>query len=195
MRVKICGITNAEDAFMCEDMGADAIGFVHVDGRQRSVPVDDVREICASVGPMTATVLVCSPADAESAVELASRSGSDAVQLYGLDVDSLDAVRACGVGVIRAVPPNREQARKYADHADALLFESGTPGTGTGFDYALAPVDCCRRAIIAGGLNVSNIDAAKRRRPYALDVSSGVESTPGRKDPDLVREFIRRCRL
>jgi phosphoribosylanthranilate isomerase len=195
VKVKVCGITNSEDAFACEDLGADALGFVHVDGRRRSIELDSVREICSSLGPMTTTVLVCAPTDAGSALKLIDRCGASAVQLYTLDAESLDSVRESGVRVIRAVRPDRAEAAVFADHADALLFESGTPGTGTGFDYSQTPVDCCRRAIIAGGLRADNLESAKRMNPYALDVSSGVESTPGRKDPLLVDEFIRRCRL
>ncbi|HIH01117.1 TPA: phosphoribosylanthranilate isomerase [Thermoplasmata archaeon] len=194
MKVKICGITSAEDAFMCEELGADALGFVHVSGRARSLQPGEIRDICGSLGPMVTTVLVCAPPDTGSALELIDRSRARVVQLYTLEGKSLDAIRATGVRVIRAVRPDPEEADVFADHADALLFESGKPGTGTGFDYSSVPVSRCRRAIIAGGLTVGNLEEAKRMNPYALDVSSGVESTPGSKDRALVSEFIRRCR-
>ena len=96
--------------------------------------------------------------------------------------------------VIRAVRPDRAEAALYAGHSDMLLFEEAAPGTGSGYDYSTVPVDSCERCIIAGGLNARNIDRALMMKPYALDVSSGVESTPGRKDPQLVSEFIRRCK-
>ncbi|MGB2582196.1 MAG: phosphoribosylanthranilate isomerase [Thermoplasmata archaeon] len=195
MKVKICGITNAEDAFACEDSGADALGFVHVPGRSRSITLDRIADICASLGPMTTSVLVCLPSDDKAAMDMIGRSGADIIQVHSLDPQSLDSVRGSGIGVVKAVRPNRGEAAIYAEHADALLFENGVPGTGTGFDYSQTPVDCCRRAIIAGGLNIDNLERAKVMNPYALDVSSGVESAPGRKDPELVREFIRRCRL
>ncbi len=195
MKVKICGITNAEDAFACENSGADALGFVHVPGRNRSVSLDGIADMCASLGPMTTSVLVCLPSDDKAAMDMVERSRADIVQVHSLDPRSLDSVRESGIGVIRAVRPDRDEATTYAEHADALLFENGVPGTGTGFDYSQTPVDCCRRAIIAGGLNIDNLEQAKVMEPYALDVSSGVESTPGRKDLDLVREFIRRCKL
>ncbi len=194
MKVKICGITNAEDAFACEDSGADALGFVHVPGRRRSIPLDRIAGICSSLGPMTTSVLVCMPSDDRTALDLVERSGGDIIQVHSLDPRSLDSVRGSGIGVIRAVRPDRDEATTYAEHADALLFENGVPGTGTGFDYSQTPVDCCRRAIIAGGLNIDNLERAKVMKPYALDVSSGVESAPGKKDQELVREFIRRCR-
>jgi len=195
MKVKICGITNAEDAFACENSGADALGFVHVPGRNRSVSLDGIADICASLGPMTTSVLVCLPSDDKAAMDMVERSRADIVQVHSLDPRSMDSVRESGIGVIRAVRPDRDEATTYAEHADALLFENGVPGTGAGFDYSQTPVDCCRRAIIAGGLNIGNLEQAKVMEPYALDVSSGVESTPGRKDLELVREFIRRCKL
>ncbi len=195
MKVKICGITNAEDAFACEDSGADALGFVHVPGRSRNTALDQIADTCASLGPMTTSVLVCMPSDDKAAMNMVESSRADIVQVHSLDPRSLDSVRGSGIRVIRAVRPDRDEAATYAEHADALLFENGEPGTGTGFDYSQTPVDCCRRAIIAGGLNIDNLEQAKVMEPYALDVSSGVESTPGRKDPGLVREFIRRCKL
>ena len=188
-------MTSAEDAFMCEELGADAIGFVHVNDRARSLQPAKIRDICGSLGPMVTTVLVCAPPSIGSALELIDRCRVRVIQLYTLEGKSLDAIRATGVRVIRAVRPDPEEAAVFADHADALLFESGKPGTGSGFDYSRVPVSCCRRAIIAGGLSVDNLEEAKRMNPYALDVSSGVESTPGTKDRSLVGEFIRRCRL
>jgi len=182
MKVKICGITNAEDAFACEDSGADALGFVHVPGRSRSTALDRIADICASLGPMTTSVLVCLPSNDKAAMDMVERSRADIVQVHSLDPRSLDSVRESGIGVIRAVRPDRDEATTYAEHADALLFENGVPGTGTGFDYTQTPVDCCRRAIIAGGLNIDNLEQAKTMEPYALDVSSGVESTPGKND-------------
>ena len=194
MKVKICGITNAEDAHLCEDAGADALGFVHFPGRGRSLPLEEIAAICSTVGPMTSRVLVCPAEDVPTALDMVERSGADVLQLYSLDRESLAEVRGHGVRVIRAVRPVRSDAIRYADVADALLFEEGVPGTGTDHDYSRVPVGCCSRAIIAGGLNVDNVEEAKRLGPYALDVSSGVETAPGRKDPELVSEFIRRCK-
>ena len=194
MKVKICGIANSSDAHMCEDAGADALGFVHFPGRKRSVPLEDIESIGSTVGPMIAKVLVCSPSDVAEALEMAERSSTSVIQVYSLDRDELNEVRDQGIKVIRAVRPVRSDALRYADAADALLFEEGVPGTGTSHDYSRIPVGCCSRAIIAGGLRVENVDEAKRLNPYALDVSSGVEAPSGKKDPELVSKFIRRCR-
>ncbi len=194
VKVKICGITNPTDAAMCEDLGADALGFVHVSGRTRSVPIERISGICSTIGPMTAKVMVCAPSDVDHALDLAGRSGVDALQLYSLSPAQLDEIRAVGVGVMRVIKPDRSLALEYAGSADALVFESGVPGTGSSYDYSSVPIDSCPRPIIAGGLTLDNIASVKALRPYAVDVSSGVERSPGKKDPQLVSEFVRRCR-
>lgn len=194
MKVKICGVTNVSDAAMCEDMGADAVGFVHFPGRSRSIPLETISDICSTLGPMTAKVLVCAPSEQGHAVELASRCGVDALQLYTMSPAQLDEIRETGVKVMRVIRPDRALAIEFVDSVDALVFESGEPGKGTPYDYSRIPVDCCPRAIIAGGLNLANLSLAKALHPYALDVSSGVERSPGKKDPQLVSEFVRRCK-
>lgn len=195
MKAKICGVTSLADAVMCEESGADAVGFVHVDGRSRSIPLDEVEGICSVLGPMTTTVLVCLPRSAEEASGMFRRSGADVLQLHSLEPSEIQSLRNEGIRVIRAVPPTRSEAAKFSTSADALLFEAGSPGTGSAYDYSKVPVDLSRRAIIAGGINLLNMHLALVLKPYALDVSSGVEISPGRKDPELVGEFVRRCHL
>jgi len=194
MKVKICGLTTLEDAVMCEDLGADAIGLVHFPGRTRSLALDKIADISSSLGPLTTKVLVCAPRTTSEALEMMLASNVDALQLYSLEPCELLELRKLGVRAFRVVPPVREVASRFSRATDALVFEGGTPGSGTSYDYSKVPLDCCRKAIIAGGLSPSNLHLAKSLRPYGLDVSSGVESTPGRKDPELVSEFIRRCR-
>lgn len=194
MRVKICGITNLEDASMCEELGADAVGFVHFPGRSRSLPLEAIARICSSLGPMVTRVLVCAPVDTTEALQMIDRSNAGVIQVHSLVPEEVEEVRGQGTKVIRAVPPTRSEALRFARVADALLFEYGTPGTGTPYDFSIAPIDTCQRAIIAGGLNLENLEVAKALRPYALDVSSGVELKVGKKDPGLVAEFIRRCK-
>ena len=194
MKVKICGITSIEDACLCDDLGADALGFVHVPGRMRTLPLVRIREICSSIGPMSVKVLVCAPDDVASARDMFDAAGVDVLQLHSLGPEELSELRSEGIRVIRSVPPVRQEAERYAHSADALLFEGGSPGTGSSYDYSEVPLDVCGRGIIAGGLTPSNLHEAKALGPYALDVSSGVEAVPGRKDPSLVEEFVRRCR-
>ena len=194
MRVKICGITNGDDAGMCEDEGADALGFVHVEGRSRSLPLRDIRDICSTLGPMTTTVLVCSPSSVFEAADLFDQSGVHVLQLHSLEPDQVSSLYDQDISVIRAVRPDRLEAMRYANQVHALLFEHGKPGTGTPYDYSRVPLDCHPRSIIAGGLTLENLDTAISMRPYALDVSSGVELTEGRKDPELVSKFVGRCK-
>jgi phosphoribosylanthranilate isomerase len=194
MKVKVCGITSLDDAVMCEESGADALGFVHVRGRSRSLELDRVAEACSVLGPMTSKVLVCSPRSSEEAAEMFRKSDADILQLHSLEPDETQRLRDDGIRLIRAVSPVRHEALRFSEIVHAILFESGIPGTGTVYDYSEVPIDVCRRVIIAGGLTISNVDKALAKNPYALDVSSGVERSPGRKDPALVSEFIRRCK-
>jgi phosphoribosylanthranilate isomerase len=193
MKVKICGITSLEDATMCGELGADMIGFVHVPSRKRSLPVEKISGICSSLGPTMTTVVVCAPHDLKEALHLFVESGADVLQTYSLEPSDLIKLRDLRVEVFRVVPPDRSEATRFSEAADALVFENGKPGTGSSYDYATIPIDCCEKAIVAGGLTIENLHLAKVLGPYALDVSSGVESSPGKKDPELVAEFIRRC--
>jgi len=194
VKAKICGITSLDDATMCEEEGADAIGFVHFPGRGRSLPLAMISEIMRSIGPLTTKILVCDPKNFDEAARMFDLSGADMLQVYSLPPEVLQEFRDAGGSVIRAVKPDSSEALKYAGSADALLFEAGIPGTGASYDYSSVPTECCVRSIIAGGLRIDNMQAAKARKPYALDVSSGVESSPGKKDRAMVSEFIRRCR-
>jgi len=194
MHVKICGLTNLSDALMCEELGADSLGFVHVTGRHRSLDVDEVSDLMASIRSSVSKVLVCAPRNVTEAVDLFERTGADFLQLHSLEPSDVASLRDNDIPVIRAVPTDRTVAESFAPHAYALLFESGIPGSGSSYDYSTVPVDVCDRSIIAGGLRPDNLEGALAMRPYGIDVSSGVESIPGRKDPDLVAAFIRRCR-
>ncbi|HEX9907986.1 MAG TPA: phosphoribosylanthranilate isomerase [Thermoplasmata archaeon] len=194
MRVKICGLTSLADAAMCDELGADALGFVHVPGRTRSLPIERISGIISSLGPLTTKVLVCKPNSKPEAEEFFAASGADILQLHSLGPDDLDSLRSGGIPLIRAVPPLRTEAERFANHAEALLFESGDAGTGTSYDYSDVPTNACRRYIIAGGLTPMNVAKAISMNPYAVDVSSGVERVAGSKDRELVRDFIRRCK-
>lgn len=195
MLVKICGLMSLNDALMCEELGADALGFVHVDGRHRSLGIGEISDITSSIRSSVSKVLVSAPRNVTEAVDMFERSGADTLQLHSLEPDEVASLGDQGIQVIRAVPTDRAVAEPFAPHAYALLFEGGVPGTGSSYDYSTVPVDVCNRPIIAGGLRPDNLDGALAMRPYGVDVSSGVESVPGRKDPDLVAAFIRKCRL
>lgn len=194
MKVKVCGIMSAKDAAMCEELGADALGFVHVKGRARSLSLDRIAEFCSTIGPMTTKVLVCCPTSRDEASRMFDRAGADVLQVHSLEPKEIQDLRDEGVKLIRAVEPDLAEASRFSGSVDALLFEAGVPGTGSAYDYSRVPVSICKRSIIAGGLTLSNMHKAIAVNPYALDVSSGVESAAGQKDHDLVAEFIARCR-
>ena len=194
MKVKICGITSGEDAAMCEDLGADALGFVCVPGRSRSRPLSEISDMCSSLGPITAKVLVCNPDSVDSALSMLARSGADVLQLYSLNPEELAELREQGARIMRVVRPSDTDCARFAANSDALVFEEGVPGTGSSYDYSIIPQELRDRAFIAGGLNPDNVHLAKAVKPYGVDVSSGVELILGKKDPGRVEAFIRRCR-
>lgn len=194
MKVKICGITSSEDAALCEDLGADALGFVHVPGRTRSLSLESISKMCSSLGPITSKVLVCKPQTVDSALAMLADSGADMLQLYSLGVDELLALRDHGAKVLRVVKPSDGNAEHISSVVDALVFENGAPGTGVAYDYSTIPTRLRGRSFIAGGLTPENVQAARALKPYGVDVSSGVEVQFGRKDPRKVENFIRRCK-
>ena len=194
MKVKICGITNREDAAMCEDLGADALGFVHFPGRARSRTLSEIADMCSSIGSLTAKVLICAPTSVTEALSMLYQSGADGLQLYSLEPEETRTLKMSGASVMRVVKPDRMEAVRFSYAVDAIVFENGKPGTGSTYDYSKVPIDSCSRAIIAGGLNLDTLGSAKQMRPYGLDVSSGVERVQGKKDAALVSEFIRRSK-
>lgn len=194
MKVKICGITRLEDAAMCEDLGADALGFVHYPGRSRSISLRSISEIGASLGPVTSKVLVCRPSSVGESLLMLSDSGADALQLYSLSPDETSELRDRGVKVMRVVRSSGDEAERFASAVNALVFEEGPPGSGASYDYSRIPSKLRSRAFIAGGLTPQNVHQVVALKPYGVDVSSGVETVPGRKDPAKVISFIKRCR-
>lgn len=202
-RVKICGITEREDLDAVVDAGTDAVGLT-VD-----VPVDTPREIdsaqavelARATPPFVTTVLVTMPETPEAAVDLAARVQPDVVQIHGhLTPGDLAYLSAKIHGdVVKAVSP--KDAPAYDTVADALLVDSldetGAGGTGDAHDWDRTRelVETLSSPIVlAGGLTADNVaDAVETVRPFAVDVASGVESRPGRKDPDAVRSFVRRA--
>jgi phosphoribosylanthranilate isomerase len=190
MRVKICGITRPEDARFAEGEGADAIGVVVFSGdvSRRSVSVERAKEIFSAVGPFTTTVAVThtrSPDDLEQIIAMRP----DAIQISFPFQFSEDP----GVRVIRVVG----RGEPLPEDCDAVIVDD-SHGGGRPFDAGYAQETVKRSkvpVILAGGLTPENVGEAVRRvRPYAADVASGVELSPGIKDKEKVRAFIAACR-
>jgi phosphoribosylanthranilate isomerase len=195
IRVKVCGVTRPADARIAAELGAAAIGLLMWPRSPRYVDVHAAREIVASLPPFVLAVGVfVNQPEAES---LAEEIGLDVVQLHG--DESPDSYRAYTRRVIKMVPVNgpgtRNAVHAVPAHASVLL-DAHDParrgGTGLTVDWSLAAdIAAERPVILSGGLNAENVGEAIRSvRPFAIDVSSGVESAPGVKDPDKLRAFF-----
>ena len=196
VRVKICGITRRDDALHAAACGADALGFVFYPPSPRCVAPEQAREIIAALPPFVTRVgLFVNEASARIAAVVAA-CGLDAVQLHGDEPPADCLGLPCRVikGVRPATPADLAPLATYP--VAALLFDAAVPGqfggTGQRADWTLAREAAARhRLILAGGLTAENVAAAIAAvRPYGVDVSSRVESAPGKKDPDLVARFI-----
>lgn len=194
MFVKICGITSEDDALLAVALGADAIGFMFAPS-SRQVAVDRARDIARRLPAEVLTVGVFRDELPDRVVEIVQRAGLGAAQLHGHETaEQTRDVRSRVPLVIKAFPaghPGLAQIPTYG--ADAILIDGDTPGSGEVFDWRLAE-DAPRaghRVLLAGGLHAGNVaDAIERVRPWGVDVSTGVEREPGRKDPVKLREFI-----
>ncbi|MDD5419198.1 MAG: phosphoribosylanthranilate isomerase [Methanomicrobiaceae archaeon] len=188
MRVKVCGITTVEDARAAEEAGADAIGVVVFSDSHRSVSPEQAEAIIASVGPSVTTVAV-THTESEEDLERILALKPDAVQVSA----DLKVSESAGVSVWRMLAPGDP----LRDDCDAVVVD-GSRGSGTRYDasYARHCVEAsCVPVILAGGLTPENVgEAIKRIRPRAVDVASGVEIAPGRKDHERIRAFVRVCR-
>jgi phosphoribosylanthranilate isomerase len=195
-RVKICGITCREDAVAAVEAGADALGFVFVPGTPRCVPPEVAEGIVGVLPPFITPVGVFMNQPLEEVVRIAARCGLQAIQLHGDEPEAYS--RRIPLRVIKAVRVRDAESLRilptYPAHAFLLdAFVEGQPGgTGTPIAWELA-VQAKGHApiILSGGLRPETVGPAVRRvRPYGVDVSSGVEVSPGRKDHQKVREFI-----
>lgn len=214
--VKICGTTNLEDALLAVEAGADALGFVFYEKSPRNVDVETARTIVAELPERVEKVGVFVDQTAEQVREVVGRVGLSTVQMHGAAARSRIAadtyeVDPFGVSKLIAVVQGDElldsssfisEAGKRKIHA--ILIDSGsngTPGgTGKAFDWEsvrgmLQGIGLSVPVIVAGGLNSSNVGEVMRMfQPWGVDVASGVESRPGKKDPGKVRAFVQAVR-
>lgn len=193
MFVKICGTTSEDDALLAVALGADAVGFVFAPSPRQIAPqlaADIVKRLPREI----LTVGVFRDQAPKLVVETVHSAGLHAAQLHGHEsVEDVRWVRERVPKVIRAYAAGDARARSvFSAGADWLLLDSPNPGSGQIFDWELlAEVPAGIPFLIAGGLNASNVAAAiERARPFGVDAVSGVERSPGRKDPVKLREFI-----
>jgi len=199
VRIKICGITNVEDARVAAQLGADALGFIFAPS-PRQIVAKRAREIIGLLPPMVQTVGVFVDEDPEKVAHLATYCRLDLLQFHGSESPGY-----CGSfdrRVIKVVRVRSQQDFKglleYSQVVAALLLDTYVAhkhgGTGITFDWNLASrAKKYGRIILAGGLNPDNVaDAVSMVRPYAVDASSGLEQSPGVKDHGKMLQFIER---
>ena len=195
--VKVCGLTTPEDAAAVAALGVWGIGVVLAAGSPRRLDPEAAARVAVAVPAGVARVGVFAGAGPGEIAEVARAAALTHVQLHG-GADPADVRAATGLPVIEAVRVDGPAAlaRARASAADLVLLDAAVPGrlggTGTAFDWGLLEREGLGRDfILAGGLTPANAaEAVARLRPAILDVSSGVESAPGRKDPARVAAFL-----
>ena len=196
IRVKICGVTTPGDAVLAAELGASAIGLVFWPGSPRCVDAAQARAIVAALPPFVSAVGVFVD-QVDASAQLARDLGLSAVQLHGDEPAA--AYRDFPVRVIKAVTVRDASAREEAAAVPAgatVLLDAHDRvkrgGTGRVIDWSIAAQIARQRPVIlSGGLSADNAaDAIAAVHPYAIDVSSGVESAPGRKDPAKLRALF-----
>lgn len=207
-KVKICGITNLEDALHAANCGADELGFNFYSGSKRYVAPQTARNIIDHFHFTSSKIGVFVNETLENVLAISALVGLDAIQLHGdEDIAYIKELRANAEGspVIKAfrVTPTFRVDDALAWLSEYTLFDTHSAaqygGTGESFDWDEFGREIVLwfpdNAYLAGGLNSENVaDAIRIVQPYAVDVASGVESTPGKKDPKKVEAFIRNAK-
>ena len=200
-RIKICGITSVEDALAAARLGADAIGLVFYPPSPRYVEVEEAAEIAAALPPFVTTVGLFVNADEQTIADVISRVRIDLIQFHGNECKDY-----CGLHqrpYIKAVRMSDDvdldkQLNDFSQARGLLLdtYKAGVPGgTGEQFNWDRVPAHLADKIILAGGLTPENVkDAVAQVHPYAVDVSGGVESAPGKKDTEKMARFIEAVR-
>lgn len=212
-RIKICGVTRVDDAKAAMSAGADAVGMIFHPASARNINIDRAREIVRAIGPFVMPVGVFVDALASRVMEVAAELGLRTVQLHGQEpVERIAQLRKQRLKVLKAVKVDaniekelekwRSAMSLVGDMLAGIVLETGATavagGSGVANDWnrikqlqekgafaGLPPM------IAAGGLHVGNVkDVVKNLRPWAVDVSSGVESSLGQKSPEMIGEFV-----
>ncbi len=205
--IKICGTTNLEDALTAVNAGADALGFVFYEESPRKIDVESAREIVKKLPPKIEKVGVFVDEPVAKILNTVAQAGLTAAQLHGAESRKPEFIQALKIGrdlklflVLPAAGIGGESNINGESGISAVFFDSGTPqlpgGTGRTFDWKTAAsgiraISEKVKVVVAGGLNSSNVgDAIRILKPWGVDVASGVEARPGKKDPQKVRAFI-----
>lgn len=210
MRVKICGLMRTEDVWTALDSGADALGFVvSSPSSPRNLPLNVAQKLMKNVPVFTTKVAVTSANDPKTVAKICSKLNPDALQLHRYRQQLVGLIRRKHpetkliLATVISDPSSLKLAPWTSRESDAVLADSPSPsgmgGTGRTHDWYLTAALRDRiyphPLILAGGLTPINIQQAiKKVRPFAVDVSSGVEKTIGVKDPKKIRDFIKKAK-
>ena len=196
-RIKFCGMTRVADAQLAVALGVDAIGMVLTRKSSRFVDIEQARKIRASLPPFVTAVALFMDDEPGWIAEAANAIGPDLLQFHGSE-SALECARF-GCPYLKAVAMGGGQnaGKVIAAHPQATGFlldghaAGGQGGSGQNFDWSRIPANLSHPLLLAGGLTCDNVAAAIRAaHPYAVDVSSGIESAPGIKDADKMRRFV-----
>lgn len=200
-RVKTCGITSLEDARLCAELGAWALGLIFWPGSPRACAIDDAEQIGAALHRRVEVTGVFVNATLDHVAATADRAGLTLLQLHGDEGPAYcsEAARRTGCKVMKAVRvKDAAQVRALrAFHTDLHLLDAYVPGspggTGEAFNWELARLhEGPAQVVLSGGLTPDNVaEAIAAARPFAVDTASGTEASPGRKDPALLKAFFR----
>jgi phosphoribosylanthranilate isomerase len=198
VKVKVCGITNPDDARVAADAGADAIGLIFAESPRR-VSVERAREVAAALPEGVLKVGVFVDADPGEVLRIAREVGLDYAQLHGDEPpEALAEIRDGGVGVMKALRVRNAEALAAVERYEADLFlldawsAKARGGTGARFDWELAKSLRGRdNIVVSGGLGPENVrEAIEYFEPYGVDASSSLEERPGKKNGERVRRFV-----
>jgi phosphoribosylanthranilate isomerase len=193
MFVKICGTTNEDDALLAVAMGADALGFIFAPS-PRQIHPGTAADIVKRLPPEILTVGVFRDEHPERVIEIVGKAGLKAAQLHGQEsAEQARWIRQRVPLTIKAFPAGSHAvARALEFGADVVMLDAANPGSGQVFDWRLVDgVPPGARLLLAGGLTPENVtDAIAQAQPWGVDVVTGVESKPGRKDPTKLRTFV-----
>lgn len=200
-RIKICGITRVEDAQAAVRAGADAIGLVLTPRSKRCLTLDRAQEICATLPAFVTRVALFMDQSAEEVSRILARLPVDLLQFHGAESPAFCASFDCQYIKAVAMGDGVTAGHSFAcwQRAGGLLFDAHRRGESGGqgllFDWSLLPAQLPVPLILAGGLAPHNVAGAVQQvRPYAVDVSSGVEIAPGIKDHALIQQFVEEVR-
>jgi phosphoribosylanthranilate isomerase len=195
-RIKICGLTREEDVVLAAELGADALGFVTWKKSPRFVEVGRLAQLLSHVPAFATSVALSVNASRSELEELLAEASPDMLQFHGDEQPSDCAGLSLPYLKATGVRPGLDllEFRMLWASARALLLDTHSPGyggSGKVFDWSLIPAELAPRVVLSGGLSAQNVtEAILSVRPYAVDVSSGVEAAPGIKDPMRLQRFF-----